>query len=77
MELTTEPKLDRDAGAVGVGLVHLACLACSPDTGLCGADLASGEDTDDDAECVVCIELAEASDPFCERCGADWRITDA
>lgn len=55
-------------------LIHLMCLACSPDDGLCGESLADRADTEDDAECVVCIDMAEFQFPNCAKCGHDWRM---
>ena len=53
-------------------LTHLCCRSCPSELSVCGYVLA-GLEVEDEAECVVCIEMAEQQFPFCARCGADWR----
>ncbi|MBZ6258828.1 hypothetical protein KVH22_25265 [Streptomyces olivaceus] len=49
-------------------LVHVACV-CDPDTALCGTDVTGQNwqaDDDEDATCVVCVDLEYKP---CKRCG--------
>ena len=60
-------------------LVHLVCRTCGEgvsdsDAAICGYKLSGGPETDDPAECIVCIGLVEPTYPFCPNCGVDWRI---
>jgi len=54
-------------------LVHLTCRVCSPDIGICGVNLTGRPWVEDDAECVVCITMAEDQLLVCAKCGWDWR----
>lgn len=62
-EPTTTPTDDEDS------LDHIFCR-CTPDLGLCGADLAgcdeSPRDSDENMLCVVCIDLEPLP---CKECG--------
>lgn len=57
-------------------LVHLFCRGCGGggSVAVCGYQLdPSLPEADDDVECVVCIEIASTTFPFCPNCGIDWR----
>lgn len=59
-----------DMGTSDDDPAHYYCR-CTPDVGICGADLTGLEEADDDdgPECVLCVVLLEASDGLCGRCG--------
>lgn len=69
----TEPlTLPAESSAGDDDLTHVFCR-CDPDTGLCGADIATHpmnyEDWDPDEEPDLCIVCADLLDAPCERCG--------
>lgn len=50
----------------GDELTHWHC--CNPSRALCGADLTDSPEVDEDADCVVCVDLEDA--PCSSTC--DW-----
>lgn len=55
----------RQASSDDADLNHIYC--CDHDRALCGADVSGDPEVDiDDADCIVCLDLEDAT---CPRCG--------
>lgn len=69
MQVVDQP-VTQDAGDDDPGILHIACPCDDGEIALCGTDVSSAEwedaDSDEEADCIVCYELAEQG---CPRCG--------
>lgn len=71
MSIQTLPRIDKP-GTDDDDWTHLFCQ-CDPDVALCGADLTTADEVDDDGpwpdECPPCVVLLDANGERCARCG--------